>query len=136
MLGCCTCLASPLDQDHLSLNARPADLDSRPSALSSRPSSLTPHCHVQLLLWLLPFSLLCLSMLQGLDKIENRQKFPEQYNMWQNNPSQFIIDGHAPVRCACCARCHPALQWRPSAMHGAGGGMAVQGAALLCRAVP
>lgn len=45
---------------------------------------------------------------QGLDKIENRQQYPEQYTMWQNNPAQFSIDDHAPVRCACfacCARC-------------------------------
>jgi len=43
--------------------------------------------------------------LQGLDKIENRQKYPEQYTTWQSNPAHFIIDDHAPVRCACCACC-------------------------------
>ncbi|KAI7845742.1 hypothetical protein COHA_000658 [Chlorella ohadii] len=35
---------------------------------------------------------------QGLDKIENRQKYPEQYVTWQSNPAHFIIDNHAPVR--------------------------------------
>ncbi|KAL4422653.1 hypothetical protein ABPG75_008850 [Micractinium tetrahymenae] len=35
---------------------------------------------------------------QGLDKLENRSLYPEQYANWQNNPAEFTIDGHAPVR--------------------------------------
>ncbi len=34
---------------------------------------------------------------QGLDKLENRSLYPEQYANWQNNPAEFTIDGHAPV---------------------------------------
>ena len=38
-----------------------------------------------------------LAPLQGLDKLENRSLYPEQYASWQSNPSEFRIDGHAPV---------------------------------------
>ena len=34
---------------------------------------------------------------QGLDKLENRSLYPEQYVAWQSNPADFTIDGHAPV---------------------------------------
>ena len=103
------CVAVVLVWLPLSIQDHPA-LISRLSC--SQFKSILTLADVQPLLWLLPFSQRpAVSLIsQGLDKIENRQQYPEQYNMWQNNPAQFIIDDHAPVRCACCARCCPALR--------------------------
>lgn len=35
---------------------------------------------------------------QGLYKAEGKKRFGPQYEDWKNDPSNFEIDGHAPVR--------------------------------------
>jgi hypothetical protein len=39
-----------------------------------------------------------LLLVQGLDKVDRRVLYAQEYKAWQGTPAEFLIDGHAPVR--------------------------------------